>query len=335
MAPAATVLVPTHNHGRLLGPAVRSALAQTIEDIEIMIVGDGATEETVETARELERSDHRVRFLPNPKGDHHGEASRHAALAQATAPIVCYLSDDDLWFPEHVEYLATLLKENDFAHTLGVFVLPDETVHVYAGNLGQPWWLDFVAEKGNFIPLQSAGHTLELYRRLPFGWRPGPLEIWSDVYMWRQILAVPGCRVVSGTWPTALHLTSARRRELNPDERLAEIEAWSRRVSDPILREGIRRDVFAALATQLATAVGRERHLDQESAATTSRNSAHVDDLKQVIDEMRARAAHAEGQVQVVRGTLTWKVRGVTLRLPLIGPLLRMVGRARSRRSAR
>jgi glycosyltransferase involved in cell wall biosynthesis len=41
----ATILVPTYNHGRTLWYSVRSALAQTISEIEIFIVGDGISDE--------------------------------------------------------------------------------------------------------------------------------------------------------------------------------------------------------------------------------------------------------------------------------------------------
>ena len=37
-----------------------------------------------------------------PKGDRHGEAHRHAALAEARGELVAHICDDDLWFPEHL-----------------------------------------------------------------------------------------------------------------------------------------------------------------------------------------------------------------------------------------
>ena len=55
--PAATVLIPTHDHGRTLGFAVHSALAQTEDDLEVLIVGDGASEETREVALALQAGD--------------------------------------------------------------------------------------------------------------------------------------------------------------------------------------------------------------------------------------------------------------------------------------
>ena len=98
----ATVLVPTHDHGALLMLSVRSALAQSVDAIQVFIVCDGATADTLDAAEELRRSDARIRVLVHDKGPRHEEVYRHQALQEATGTIVCYLSDDDLWLPDHV-----------------------------------------------------------------------------------------------------------------------------------------------------------------------------------------------------------------------------------------
>ena len=60
--PTATVLVPTHEHGPLLTVAVGSALRQSVEAIEVFIVCDGATEDTLNAAEALREADDRVRL---------------------------------------------------------------------------------------------------------------------------------------------------------------------------------------------------------------------------------------------------------------------------------
>jgi hypothetical protein len=332
---AATVPVPPHNHGRLLRLAVESALAQTVQDIEVFIVGDGPTGETEETAPALDQADARVRFFNNPKGERHGELHRHAALQEAAGSIVCYLSDDDLWLPDHVEYLSSLLADHDFAHSLPVFVRPDDTLHVYPGNLENGWWRRFVLEEGNFIPLQTSGHTMDLYRRLPHGWRPGPEDVWSDVHMWRQTLSVPGCRAVSGTRPTSLHLTSARRTEADADERLAELASWARRVAEPAGREQIRHEVADALAVQLAGARARELRLERKLERITELEAVRAERREARAHKLQRRVERAENQTAALKNTLTWRLRGRILSLPLVGGLIRMAGRARSRRAGR
>ena len=44
----ASVLIPTHDHWATLPLAVNSALGQTVEDVEVIIIGDGVTEQVAE-----------------------------------------------------------------------------------------------------------------------------------------------------------------------------------------------------------------------------------------------------------------------------------------------
>src|SRR5262245_54799950 len=123
MAPLATVLIPTHDHGPTLRYALTSALFQTVGEVEVFVIGDGISPEGRAVAEEFAVADERVRFFDFQKGERHGEASRHEALAEANGEFVFYLSDDDLWFSDHVAELSALLHEADFGHTAGVAVL--------------------------------------------------------------------------------------------------------------------------------------------------------------------------------------------------------------------
>ncbi len=340
--PAATVLVPTHSHGPLLTHAVGSALRQTVEDIEVFIVGDGPTPETEDAARELERLDERVRTFTFPKGENHGEVHRDTAIQESSAPVVAYLSDDDLWFPNHLEYLLGLLDGGaDFAHSTGVRISPDGSMHVYPGDLADPFWLDFLRTKGNFIPLHAAAHSIDLYRESS-GWAPPPEGIWSDVSMWRRLLDVPGCRAVSGGLPTSLHLTTNRRGDETMESRLAEIELWSARLRQPGGSDEITREIAAAAVEQLATAeAGRRSHavevasLRKMAAGSSDDQGEETRRLQDELERARRQRDGFEAQVRSLRGSQTWRLRNALLSLPVLGGLLRRVGTARSRRGAR
>ena len=108
--PVATVVLPTHDHGPLLRLSLGTVQEQTVEDIEIFVIGDGVPDETRELVAEIARGDPRIRFFDNPKGPRNGEIHRAAALAGARGEIVCYQSDDDLWCPDQVAELRDLLS---------------------------------------------------------------------------------------------------------------------------------------------------------------------------------------------------------------------------------
>ena len=86
-----------------LDEALSSALRQTLEDIEVIVVDDSHPGDAI-SAIVASHADNRIRYLRNPKNL--GPAQTHArALAAARAPFVAILNDDDVWEPNLVEEL--------------------------------------------------------------------------------------------------------------------------------------------------------------------------------------------------------------------------------------
>lgn len=251
-APRATVVIPTFNHGPLIGLAVASALRQTVP-VEVFVVGDGVPDAHKPALRELAASDPRVQFFDHPKSAGRGERYRHAALAQARGEIVCYLCDRDLWLPDHVAHLLALLQQADFAHSLPLHV-HRSMVHFFAVDLAHPAYRQHMLQVGNRVPLSCAGHTLRAYRMLDDGWDDTPPGIPTDWHMFRKFLGQPGCRCASGTLPTALTFPSPPRKDWPLEARLAELRAWREHIDDPARR--------AALVLQLLQAAIRSRDQD-------------------------------------------------------------------------
>lgn len=255
----ATVVIPTFNHGRTLIYSVGSALDQTVQDIEVFIVGDGVPEVTREIVADLVKKDERVRFFDNPKGPRHGEIYRHQALAEARGRIVCYLSDDDLWLPDHVETLCDLLGEADYAHTLVIQVGGEGRLGALAFDLSYPGEREGVLAGHKGTSLSCMAHTLEMYRRLPFGWRTTPIGMYTDRYMQQQFLAQPSCRAVSSTRPTMVHFKSPERNGWSIDERIAELEEWRRKLAEPEARN---RFVYEVLDVVIREQVAMRHRFD-------------------------------------------------------------------------
>jgi hypothetical protein len=322
MSLAATVLVPTHDHADALSRSVRSALAQTVEELEVFVVGDAAPDRTRELLAELAAEDSRVRFFENPKGERHGELHRHAALQEARGEIVCYLADDDLWLPGHVAEMRRLLANADFAHSLAFWIDGDGRVRPLRVDLSRPYFRDLHLGGENRVPLSYAAHTFELYRRLPKGWHPAPRSTFTDLYFWQQLLSVSGCRAISGTRATAICLPTPDRKGWSAEQRLAELDAWAARLAEPGLEESLREQVLEALVQQgeelealLARAV-----VDRDWLA------AHIPPLKARVTELE----HTEGELAELAGSVTWRLRARLLAVPGA----RAAARALARRAA-
>jgi len=104
MAPRFSVLLTTHNRANLLRYAISSVLSQTEGDFELLIVGDGCTDNS--SAIVAAFNDSRIRWFDLPKAPYFGYANRNVVLRQASGEYIAFVTDDDLVFPDHLALLA-------------------------------------------------------------------------------------------------------------------------------------------------------------------------------------------------------------------------------------
>ncbi|MFI7441099.1 CDP-glycerol:glycerophosphate glycerophosphotransferase [Nonomuraea indica] len=93
--PACTVVVIAYNDADRLPRAVRSVLAQTLGDLEVVIADDASTDATPRVAEELMRADPRVRYLRRAANSGGCGAPRNDGLDAAESPYVMFLDSDD------------------------------------------------------------------------------------------------------------------------------------------------------------------------------------------------------------------------------------------------
>jgi hypothetical protein len=232
--PTATIITPTFSNGATLAYTIETVRRQTFTDYEHIIVGDGAVEAGREIARDYAESDPRVRFFDNPKGPNHGETYRDAAIRQSGGRIVCYVSDDDLWFDDHLETLAALLESADFAYTLTACPLANGDIDLIYGDMSNPVYRErMLAGRQNFIAPSAVAHTREAYNRLPHGWTTAKPGDFADLTCWRQFLEIPDLRFRFSGKVTALHPPAQDpHRAAGEQVRLDQLAAWSAVLSD-------------------------------------------------------------------------------------------------------
>lgn len=103
--PLLSIIIPTHNRPQLVVRAVKSALEQTVKDLEIIVVDD-ASEVTPELPQ-----DSRVRMvrLSQPSG---GSVARNVGTRAARSRWITYLDDDDRLLPDMVEQSLKALSKH-------------------------------------------------------------------------------------------------------------------------------------------------------------------------------------------------------------------------------
>jgi GT2 family glycosyltransferase len=110
--PTFSVVMPAFNAEVTVGSAIRSVLAQTRTDFELLVVDDGSTDATVEEIR-TQATDPRVRLL---RQEHRGvAAARNHAVSEARGTLISMLDSDDLWLPSYLDVMADVLAANPAA----------------------------------------------------------------------------------------------------------------------------------------------------------------------------------------------------------------------------
>jgi glycosyltransferase involved in cell wall biosynthesis len=230
----ATVIVPTTgNRGSLLIHSIKSIQNQTINDIEIFIIGDGVEEDTKSVINELLMNDKRIKFFDHPKHARRGEPYRHEALKKSNGQSIFYLCDRDLMMPNHIASLLEILNSHNFVSSTFIDVKKDHSL-----NIDQ--WVYYFGPGGNLPPnrrmtgtLSCVAHTREMYFNLDYGWRTTPLDQYTDVYMWRQFLENVKCRPFSSPLPTILYFKRGDYPGDPIEDRARELQFWSTRLSKP------------------------------------------------------------------------------------------------------
>jgi glycosyltransferase involved in cell wall biosynthesis len=103
--PTASVVIPTYNHARYVAGAIDSALHQTYEHVEIIVVDDGSTDDTRAVVAPF---GNRVQYVWQQNRGL--SAARNAGLRIATGKYVAFFDADDLWDPDFLGTLVGILE---------------------------------------------------------------------------------------------------------------------------------------------------------------------------------------------------------------------------------
>jgi glycosyltransferase involved in cell wall biosynthesis len=103
--PFFSVIVPVFNRAAVLGAALRSVLAQTCQDFEIIVIDDGSSDNPRAVVAAV--GDPRIRFLHQENQG--GGAARNTGINAAQGRFIAPLDSDDIFLPHHLESMKRLL----------------------------------------------------------------------------------------------------------------------------------------------------------------------------------------------------------------------------------
>lgn len=112
-----SVIIPVYNVGPYIEEAVRSVTDQTLSDLQIIVVDDRGTDDSMERVSRLASEDTRISIISNP--ENLGLASsRNAGLSRAEGEYVYFLDGDDKIVPDALQKLYDLAVRDDLEAVL-------------------------------------------------------------------------------------------------------------------------------------------------------------------------------------------------------------------------
>lgn len=189
-SPLVSVLVPAYNAEATLGATLRSALASTYSNFEIIVVEDGSTDRTAAIAEEFAREDSRVRLF---RQDHRGvSAALNHGLAEARGDYVARLDADDLWHPAKLRKQVDAIEANPAATLVYCLVRYVDDHGRVTGDAASPGLSGHALSACLYSGIPGGGSCV-LFRKSAMDRAGGydeRLVVWEDLLMHMRVAAL-------------------------------------------------------------------------------------------------------------------------------------------------
>ena len=106
------IIIPVYNSSKFLRECIESAIAQTYENIEIILVNDGSTDDSLEIIELYSKKDERIRYCSLKNSG--VSTARNTGLKMCESDKVVFLDSDDIITPNLVEMLINEGENADF-----------------------------------------------------------------------------------------------------------------------------------------------------------------------------------------------------------------------------
>jgi glycosyltransferase involved in cell wall biosynthesis len=221
--PAVTIILPTYNWSSVLPFSIGSALQQTFTEFELLVIGDGCTDDSASVVGAI--GDERVRWINLSTNVGHQSGPNNEGLRQARGTLVAYLGHDDLWLPHHLECLLQAIGDGaELAFGLTAMVHPDGQRIQLA-----PSRLRYMA--GEWLPPTSVLHRRAVVDNVG-GWRhPREIPIDAEADLWRRVHDA-GHSIEAVPRLTAIKFPAVWRKHVYADRPHHEQAEWFERIKN-------------------------------------------------------------------------------------------------------
>jgi len=107
--PLVTIAIPSYNHAKYIGETIQSALDQTFQDFEILIVDDSSTDNTLEIIKKF--TDSRIRLIVSEKNQGVCQTS-NICIQNALGKYIALIASDDIMEKTKLEKQINFLEQN-------------------------------------------------------------------------------------------------------------------------------------------------------------------------------------------------------------------------------
>jgi glycosyltransferase involved in cell wall biosynthesis len=156
--PLVSVVIATYNWSSVLRCAITSALRQTYPRLEVIVVGDGCTDDSAEVVASF--ADERVRWHNLPENSGSQTTPNNVGTELARGEYIAYHGHDDVWLPTHLALVTRPLLEGkaDLAYTVTELLGPLGGGYrvLRGGSRGGRYWIALG------IPPSSVAHRKSL-----------------------------------------------------------------------------------------------------------------------------------------------------------------------------
>lgn len=133
--PQISVVMPAYNHEAYVAEAIHSVLTQTLQNIELIIINDGSTDNTEKVI--LEFDDARIKYFSQSNQGAHHALNRGIALAQGE--YIAIINSDDVFIANRLEILLNTLQRDNLDFVISNINLINENSEII--NDTSHWWL--------------------------------------------------------------------------------------------------------------------------------------------------------------------------------------------------